>query len=96
MAFCKLDPHIFIAGLPHFRAAVFKKLKKFWNEDIERSIKSIRVQQFCRIFTDLLQCTKSALHNTHSSQQYHLTSSTEISRAPIVATFADRFSQCCW
>jgi len=60
-----------IVRLPDFRTAVLKELQKFWNENIKWSIKSVGVQQFGRILTNLLQCTKCTLHILATASPLH-------------------------
>ena len=40
---------------------MFEELQEFWNEYIERTIQSFRVQSFSRVLAYLLQSAKSSL-----------------------------------
>jgi len=46
---------------------MLEELKKFWNENVEGPVKSVGVQQFGRIFADLLQCSKRTLDSTSAA-----------------------------
>ena len=48
--------------LPNFGALVPEELQELGDEDVERSVDSIAVQDLRIVFTDLLQRSKRSLH----------------------------------
>ncbi len=54
------------------RVLMMEVLNELWNENIERTIESIRVKLVRAIFTDLQECTKRPLYtHTHTHTHTH-------------------------
>lgn len=54
--------------IPNFRTAVFEKLQKLGDHDIQRSIQHVAVQNLSRVLTDLLQGSKCSLREIKTTK----------------------------